>query len=116
MNRRMFGSAMIGVGVGVGVAHSDYRHGSAWLKVSRQARPSGAKQHGDVFRQGDTAPATGIYDVVHGKLDGDDHCPPHQVTAEYGDTFPPCRLCQGSVRFRPHQAPEHVKVHQLFKT
>lgn|SRR5271157_469512 len=116
MNRRMFGSAMIGLGVGV--ACHDYRHGSTWLKVSRQERAGRGEtaKPGDVFKPGDTAPTTGIYDAVHGKLDGDDHCHPHQVVVAYGDTFPACRLCQGSVRFRLKKAAEHVNAHHLFKT
>jgi uncharacterized protein len=67
----------------------------------------------DEFKPGDTVPTSGIYDVIHDKLDGDDHANPHQVTAIAGMVFPPCRGCNGWVRFRLHQAAEHVETHGL---
>lgn len=69
----------------------------------------------DVLKPGDAALASGIYDVIHDKLDGDDHAHTHQVTAVQGERFPPCRGCQDHVRFRLHQAAEHVQVHGHFK-
>jgi len=68
------------------------------------------------FKPGQKVPASGIYDVVHDKLDGDDHALPHQVTAIAGKVFPPCRGCHGSVRFRLHQAAEHVEEHHHFES
>lgn len=69
---------------------------------------------GDVFKPGDKVPTSGIYDVIHDKLDGDDHAHPHQVTVISGTVFPPCRGCKGSVRFRLHQAAEHLDAHDHF--
>ena len=67
------------------------------------------------FKPGDKVPTSGIYDVIHDRLDGDDHAHPHQITAISGKVFPPCRGCTGSVRFRLHQAAEHVETHDHFK-
>ena len=67
------------------------------------------------FKPGDLVPTSGIYDVIHDKLDGDDHALPHQVTAIADKVFPPCRGCHESVRFRLHQAAEHVEEHGHFK-
>jgi hypothetical protein len=69
----------------------------------------------DDFKPGDRVPTSGIYDVIHDKLDGDDHAHPHQVTAMSGTVFPPCRGCAEWVRFRLHQAAEHVEAHHHFK-
>jgi len=69
----------------------------------------------DEFKPGDKVPISGIYDVIHDKLDGDDHAHPHQVTAIAGAVFPSCRGCQAWVRFRLHQAAEHVDAHHHFK-
>ena len=66
------------------------------------------------FKPGDKVPTSGIYDVIHDKLDGDHHAHPHQVTAISGKVFPPCRGCTGSVRFRLYQAAEHVEAHDHF--
>ena len=70
----------------------------------------------DVFKPGEKVPASGIYDVIHDKLDGDDHAHAHQVTAKSGTVFPPCRGCQGSVRFRLHHAAEHLDTHDHFNS
>ena len=69
----------------------------------------------DEFKPGDTVPTSGLYEVMHDKLDGDDHAHPHQVIAISGTVFPPCRGCHGWVRFRLHQAAEHVEAHEHFK-
>lgn len=117
INRRVFGSAMM-IGLSLGVMDGDEPGGSVPRKATQQKRADGDNmtKKGDEFKPGDTAPTSGIYDVIHDTLDGDDHCPPHQVTAVYGETFPPCRLCRGSVRFRLYRAAEHVKAHHLLKT
>ena len=67
------------------------------------------------FKPGDPVPASGIYEVIHDKLDGEDHAHPHQVLALAGTVFPPCRGCHGWVRFRLHHAAEPVEVHPHFK-
>jgi len=69
----------------------------------------------DEFKPGDKVPTSGIYDVIHDKLDGNDHASSHQVTAIAGRIFPPCRACKGWVRFRLHQAAEPVEAHFHFK-
>ena len=62
----------------------------------------------DEFKPGDRVPLSGIYDVTHDKLDGDDHALPHQIAAIAGKIFPRCRWCGSEVRFRLHQAALHV--------
>ena len=116
ITRRVFGSAVM-IGLGMGTRFGDPR-GNLWGQTSEQERTirGNMTTKGDEFKPGDTAPASGIYDVIHDTLDGDDHCPPHQVTAVHGERFPPCRLCQLSVRFQLHQAAEHLMAHHLFKT
>jgi hypothetical protein len=37
----------------------------------------------DLFKPGDTVPTTGIYDVIHDKLDGENHADP---PSSYRDT------------------------------
>lgn len=71
--------------------------------------------NGEVLKPGDRVPASGIYEVIHDKLDGDDHAHAHQVTAVRGAVFPPCRGCRDSVRFRLNLAAEHVEAHDHFK-
>ena len=67
------------------------------------------------FKPGEKVQISGIYDVTHDKLDGDDHAQQHQITAIAGTVFPRCKGCHGWVRFRLHQAAEHVEAHELFK-
>lgn len=73
-------------------------------------------KHVEEFSPGQMVPISGIYDVLHDSLDGDDHALPHQVTAIAGKVFPPCRGCHGSVRFRLHQAAEHLEEHHHFES
>ena len=67
------------------------------------------------FEPGDRVPASGIYDVIHDKLDGDDHAQPHRVVAISGMVFPQCLVCHGWARFRLHEAAELVEAHHHFK-
>ena len=67
------------------------------------------------FKPGEKAPVSGIYDVTHDKLDGDDHAHSHQVTAIAGDVFPSCRGCKALVRFRLHLHAEHISTHGHFR-
>jgi len=69
----------------------------------------------EIFMPGDTVPASGIYEVIHEKLDGDNHADPHEITAIRGMVFPPCRCCQQWVRFRLHLPAEHIDAHDHFK-
>ena len=60
------------------------------------------------FAPGEKIPVSGIYDVVHDRLDGDDHAEQHQVTLVVGGHFPPCKACGQWVRFRPYQTAQHA--------
>ena len=68
------------------------------------------------FSPGEKVPASGIYDVTHDKLDGDDHALPHLVIAIAGKVFPPCRLCRGEVRFVLHQAAVEMDADVHFRS
>ena len=72
--------------------------------------------HQDDFKPGEKIAASGIYDVLHDSLDGEPHAHPHQVIAVSGAIFPPCRACGGGVRYRLHQAAEHVGEHHFFRS
>ena len=67
------------------------------------------------FKPGDKVPVSGVYDVIHDKVDGSDHTAPHQVTAIAGTNFPRCRVCRGEVRFRLNRPVEHIQAHSDFK-
>ncbi len=56
------------------------------------------------FRPDSTAPATGVYLVVH----HEDHRPPHLVTVLRDDTFPRCRVCKNYVVFILHEPSIYV--------
>ena len=56
------------------------------------------------FRPDSTAPATGLYLVVH----HEDHRPPHLVTVLRDDIFPRCRVCKRYVVFVLHAASTYV--------
>jgi hypothetical protein len=71
--------------------------------------------YSDELKPGDKAPLSGIYDVLHDKLDGDDHALPHQVTAMEGEVFPLCGGCHTGVRFRLYRAAQHLATHDHFK-
>ena len=66
------------------------------------------------FTPGEKVPASGIYNVIHDKLDGDDHAGPHQVTLLAGTVFPRCKGCKEWVRFRLYHAAEHVATAPYF--
>ncbi len=68
----------------------------------------------DLLKPGDTVSVSGIYDVIHDKLDGQDHALPHRVTAIRGAVFPPCRSCHNHVRFRLYQDAEHIEEQSHF--
>jgi hypothetical protein len=59
----------------------------------------------DVYKPGETAPRSGIYQVVHQR-----HRASHEVTVLEGHAFPACRSCGGQVRFRLISAA--VPVHE----
>ena len=70
----------------------------------------------DVLKPGDMVVTSGIYNVIHDKLDGDDHVHPHKITAMHGTVLPKCRACQDGVRYNLLEAVEDVQAHELFKT
>jgi hypothetical protein len=71
------------------------------------------EKHMGEFKPGDNVTTSGIYDVIHDKLDGDDHAHPHQVTAISGKVFPACKVCQNWVRFRLYQAAEPIEAEPM---
>lgn len=64
--------------------------------------PSTAPQK-EEYRPGETAPAAGIYEVVHAG-----HRMPHLAILLRGETFPSCRTCKDAVRFRLARPADHV--------
>jgi hypothetical protein len=70
---------------------------------------------GDVFKSGDTVPVSGIYYVIHDKLDGDEHAHSHPVIAKRGSQFPECARCHDFVQFRLHQLEEHIEDNEHFR-
>ena len=56
------------------------------------------------FRPDSTAPATGLYLVVH----HEDHRPPHLVTVLRDDIFPRCRVCKRYVVFALYEPSVYV--------
>jgi len=70
----------------------------------------------DEFAPGNQVPVTGVYTVIHDKLDGDDHAPPHQIIATAGTVFPQCRGCGMWVRFRHQKPAEPIEANEHFKT
>lgn len=73
------------------------------------------KSYSTLLEPGDIVPTSGIYHVVHDRIDGDEHAHPHKVTAIHGSTLPPCRGCQSGVRYALHEAAEHIDEHGHFK-
>ena len=74
----------------------------------RAGEQQGASVQAKEFAPGEKATTSGIYDVIHDKLDGDDHAGQHQVTMIAGGVFPSCKACGDWVRFRLHEAAEHA--------
>jgi hypothetical protein len=81
--------------------------------VRSQEKPDLADKSKE-FKPGDKVRFSGIYDVLHDKLDGDVHAEHHQVTAIAGTVFPHCRACREWVRFRLYEAAEHIATDPHF--
>jgi hypothetical protein len=62
------------------------------------------------FAPGEKIPASGIYNVIHDKVDGDDHAQQHRITLIAGGAFPRCKGCGEWVRFRLYQAAENAET------
>jgi hypothetical protein len=65
----------------------------------------------EVFKPGDTVPASGIYRVVHDVY----HREEHEVTAVKGEPFPPCNHCGQHPRFTLVHAAHHIGNHEFFR-
>ena len=66
---------------------------------------------GEVFRIGQKAPHSGIYDVLHDRH----HPQKHQVTCVHNESFPPCHGCGDEVRFRLAVKALHISQDPEFK-
>ena len=77
--------------------------------IHAQEKPNLANK-GDEFTPGEKVKTSGIYDVIHDKIDGDDHAQQHQVTATAGTVFPRCKGCREWVRFRLYRAAARVEA------
>jgi YjzC-like protein len=75
-------------------------------RIRAQNKPNAASKS-QQFAPGEKVPISGIYDVTHDKIDGEDHAGEHQITLSAGTLFPPCKACREWVRFRLYQAAEH---------
>ena len=110
LNRRTFFNAVLAGATTFGV-----RRLAADQTPELGARGTSSPNIKDEYKPGERVPVSGIYDVTHDKLDGDDHALPHQVTAIGGTEFPPCRVCGAQVRFRLRHAAERVESNGHFK-
>lgn len=81
----------------------------------RAANGASSTNSKNEFKPGDRVPVSGVYDVTHDKLDGDDHALPHQVSAVAGTKFPPCKVCGAEVRFQLRPAAGPVESSGHFK-
>jgi hypothetical protein len=64
-----------------------------------------------VYKPGEKVPRSGIYRVVHDPV----HIQEHEVTAVFGDTFPPCNHCGQHPRFTLVRGARHISSHEAFK-
>jgi hypothetical protein len=74
----------------------------------------GIANDGYVFKPRDTVPVSGIYDVMHDRIDGQEHAEQHQIMAQAGETFASCKVCQIWVRYRLHSTAEHIVARDYF--
>jgi hypothetical protein len=70
---------------------------------------------GEEFKPGEKVRTSGIYDVLHDRLDGDTHAEHHRVTVIAGTVFPRCKGCREWVRFRLYEAAEHIATDRHFR-
>jgi len=85
--------------------------GSGSAHAQRKPNP---EKTGAEFRPGEKVSTSGVYDVIHDRVDGQEHAKDHQLTLLAGSVFPSCKACQGWVKFRLHQSVEHVGSHPDF--
>lgn len=65
----------------------------------------------EIYKPGDKVPASGIYKVIHDK----NHVQEHEVTAVFGEPFPPCNGCGTNPRFTLVRAAHHINNHEHLK-
>ena len=63
------------------------------------------------FKPGEVVPESGLYFVRH-----QDHRGEHEVTLIADEQFPPCSLCQDSVRFRISRAAKTIGEDKNFQS
>ena len=80
-----------------------------------QKKPD-AENNREEFRAGEKIPTSGVYDVIHDRVDGQEHAQDHQLTLIAGNVFPNCKACQGWVKFRPHHAAQNLGSHPDFSS
>ena len=71
------------------------------VRAQEKSRPSNENRE---FTPGETVPISGIYDVLHDKVDGEDHAEQQKIAFLAGSVFPTCKGCREWVRFRLNQA------------
>src|SRR5215469_7344410 len=93
--RRDFVKMVGGVVAAAGVLITDARSAHAQQEYSTNDRE---------FKAGERVPISALYDVIHDRIDGQAHAADHQLALKAGSRFPSCKVCQGWVKFRLHQA------------
>lgn len=84
-------------------------------KLHAQEKPNSLAKEKE-FKPGEKAKATGVYDVLHDKIDGEHHAQQHQVMVIAGTVFPHCKGCHEWVRFRLSQEVEYIDKDPHFET
>jgi hypothetical protein len=69
------------------------------------------KMANELYKPGDKVPYSGIYKVTHDKT----HAQEHEITAVFGEHFPPCRGCGHGVKFVLVRQTYHLSNHEHFK-
>lgn len=104
--RRDFMKLVAGAVAGAGVLMTETQDAQAEAKSPTETQSR-------EFRAGEKIPGSGVYDVVHDRIDGQVHAADHQLTLVAGACFPNCKVCRGWVKFRLHQA-GNVSMHPDF--
>ena len=84
-------------------------------KVDAQEEPEMANKTKE-FQPGEKVKTSGIYDVLHDKIDGEHHAEEHPVIVIAGTVFPRCKGCHEWVRFRLSQAALYIDKDRHFET
>ena len=81
-------------------------------KLHAEEKPSKDKE----FQPGEKATTSGVYDVFHDKIDGEQHAHQHQVIVMAGTVFPRCKGCRQWVKFRLAQQTVFIDKDPHFET